>query len=896
MVRPPAHESGTAISFQLAFSDSQGQPVVNGTLSGQIHAGPESSLDVDLSLDRTMLRLPGLSATVAGSFSGTVLQDVQEILLDSWTLTFMDPSSPALESGVPLPDLTLTGTATHISSDLRFQAGSIQLRINAETLATGQAGLSPDGRLRGRCTLSVPILFDLFSTLLPGWPLQLDNRQAWGQDDLKLTFSLPSQGVRDGSPVTLELISRKPFQVTDPASGRTFSMPPGELGLEVTASAARPTTMLMKTRFKARERFELGPVRIAPLELSTQLIWDGRQLLAEDTDIRTSQLELKTASRTVRSGPLQISSPGLRLLPGLATEQPLKLAFQELGTLLLELDSDPEKGTLRATCETSQLELTDLLRLTSEATGAPLGSWSTQGSLSCAGSFENRQSSTAIKADCQVNDLALSSPDGSILTDKVAARLRSSLQAIDQTRRLAAELEILTGEALWGTRYADFEAAPLTLGLQGASGNTLWPAELDLQAAWAGMGEMTLEAVLDRTQEGLRARGDTRLESSNLARSLEFAAPGLAMSGKAGLDGRFAATRSGAAISGRFQAEDLSMESAQNSTRIVDASLDLPFHVLLGSADRDQFAPPSWGRIDPGKVSIQGQKVQISPVAVSLRPGRLLTRGALNLAMPGFEGQLRDLAVLRPLSPDFEARASFEVKELDLGTLSSKSFPVQGRIQGKLDPVVLNPERLSIDGTLSGSVFGGATTVSDLLMLRPFDASREYGGSCQVKALHLEDLSSSIGVGRVTGRMDLQVQNLRMAYGQPVEFALRARSVPEQGVKRRISLQAVNSLSIIGTGRGLSGLGIRFYANFFKEFPYQDIGLACVLNNDVFTLSGLIQEGGVEYIVKRPLLGINVINTTPRNRIAFSDMLKRINRIAKQTDAKGHNATGNIAN
>jgi hypothetical protein len=102
----------------------------------------------------------------------------------------------------------------------------------------------------------------------------------------------------------------------------------------------------------------------------------------------------------------------------------------------------------------------------------------------------------------------------------------------------------------------------------------------------------------------------------------------------------------------------------------------------------------------------------------------------------------------------------------------------------------------------------------------------------------------------------------------------------------------VNTLSILGTGSGLSGIGIQFYTNFFREFPYKRIGMACTLTNDVFSLQGLIHEDGLEYLVKRSLFGINVVNTRPRNRIAFSDMLRRLERIGAQPGEPPSGAAG----
>ena len=887
---------GTDIRLNLSFGDHLGRPVVNGTLSGQAGRNPEGGLTFDLNLKQTMLRLPWVSTTLSGRFAGTLSPSGDGLFLDSWDLKIFNPRSPSMQPGTSLPDLSLAGAATRITGQNSLKAENVQVGFNNQALAGGQMELSSRNGLQGTWSASVPALFDLLSTLLPELPLKLNNPDAWRPRDLNLIFSLPVRQTGNEAPARLRIVSKRFLEVSLPDSGLALSLPPGELKLVVNRKSGQPVQSThIQTDFKASQPLSFGPVRIASPEVSTRLSWDGKHLQARKTSLRAPNLSVQTASRTIGTGPLQLTSGRLHLFPGLEAVEALRLDFQDLGALNLEIRTDSAQSFFSSTFETGNIELGSLLGLISQAAGLDLDPWSAQGSLTCSGTLTGRTNLPDIKTDCTITDLAAASPDGRILTDRVAVQATAALNSTKQHHGLQAEIGIEAGEALWGTRYANFEITPVALNLEGHSKDGLLPSKLALQATWSGLGTLILDSKLEKAPEGLLARGRSSMTVSHLGKLLELAAPGssnLTVSGRAAFEGRFTAGRSGMSAKGQLQAPDIDIQSADNATRIQDARLDLPLHVVLGSADQslDQFVPPGWGQLDPGRISFQGQGVRVSPIRISLRPDRLLTQGGLNLAAPGFKGSLSNIVVHKPTSPDFEVRSRLNIDELDLHTLSPQEFPIQGRITGKLPRILLNRQALRTTGQLSGTFFGGELSISNLVMLRPFDPSREFGGSCRVTALHMEDLSSSMGVGKVTGRMNLSLQNFRIAYGQPVEFALKARSVQAQGVRQRISLEAVNSLSIIGTGQGLSGLGIKFYANFFKQFPYQDIGLACALKNDTFTLSGLIHDSGVEYIVKRPLLGINVINTTPRNRIAFSDMLKRINRIAKQSDSKNHSA------
>jgi hypothetical protein len=361
--------------------------------------------------------------------------------------------------------------------------------------------------------------------------------------------------------------------------------------------------------------------------------------------------------------------------------------------------------------------------------------------------------------------------------------------------------------------------------------------------------------------------------------------------GTADFRGRLSAGAGGVALGGTARMLGLSALFPDRDSEIRDASLQLPVRIELGNTGRLPKLPAGagggWGLLDPGRVVAGGRRIEINPVPVALRKDRFLTDDPIRVTTPGAEVVLESLAVHDPLDPGFEARCTLTVKELLPDRILGKGVPVQGVIHGKLARVRLNRERLETEGRLRGKLFRGDLTLGRISVSRPFEASRTLGCSAQVDRLDLQPLSDALGVGRITGLLDVEVEDLRIAYGQPVHFAMRAESVPAPNVSQKISLKAVNALSIIGTGRGLSGLGIRFYANFFEQFPYKKIGVACSLKNDVFSLSGLIHEDGVEYLVKRPLFGINVINTRPRNRIAFSDMLGRIRRIAEQPDTNG---------
>jgi hypothetical protein len=233
-----------------------------------------------------------------------------------------------------------------------------------------------------------------------------------------------------------------------------------------------------------------------------------------------------------------------------------------------------------------------------------------------------------------------------------------------------------------------------------------------------------------------------------------------------------------------------------------------------------------------------------------------------------------------PLSPDFRVNMAAQLDGLDLARAAGESSMLEGHLGGLLDPIAIGLKRMTAAGELTGELFGGRLDVRNVTVERPFSAGRETGADVNVRRIDLERFSAALGVGRIRGRLSGSVEGLRVAYGQPVAFHLRMESVPTKGVSQSVSLKAVNSISLVSTGSALSGLGSSLMTTFFKEFPYEKIGFACNLKNDVFIVRGLVQEDGVEYLVKRRFFGgINVINANPDNRIGFSDMVERAKRV-----------------
>jgi hypothetical protein len=146
-----------------------------------------------------------------------------------------------------------------------------------------------------------------------------------------------------------------------------------------------------------------------------------------------------------------------------------------------------------------------------------------------------------------------------------------------------------------------------------------------------------------------------------------------------------------------------------------------------------------------------------------------------------------------------------------------------------------------------------------------------------MRALDLETLTSTFNVGKITGKLDGDIHELRLSNWKPVHFNAQFNTPEGDKSRRRISQRAVDNLSQVGGGA--TGVLSRSFLRFFEDFSYQALGLGCALNNDVCVMSGVGESDTGYYIVKGGGLPprINVVGYT--RRVGWSDLIERLKSI-----------------
>ncbi len=200
---------------------------------------------------------------------------------------------------------------------------------------------------------------------------------------------------------------------------------------------------------------------------------------------------------------------------------------------------------------------------------------------------------------------------------------------------------------------------------------------------------------------------------------------------------------------------------------------------------------------------------------------------------------------------------------------------LHGKLSGVIPKVSYAEQQLNIAGALQMKVFDGTTVIRNLRMTSPFGSLPQLYANIDINDLDLASLTQAFDFGRISGRLEGYVRDLRLSNWKPVQFDASLATPKTNPGKRRISQRAVDNLTQIGGGP--SGMLQRGFLQFFEDFSYQKLGLSCRLQNEVCEMNGIEDAEQGYYIVKGggglpPW--INVVGYT--RRVDWSDLIARL--------------------
>ncbi len=274
-------------------------------------------------------------------------------------------------------------------------------------------------------------------------------------------------------------------------------------------------------------------------------------------------------------------------------------------------------------------------------------------------------------------------------------------------------------------------------------------------------------------------------------------------------------------------------------------------------------APPSalsWQELD-------FYRIPIGPTNLALRFGRdsLALTEPLHLPLLGGEVGVDEFVLIRPASQDRSLRLKARVVDVGMAELSAALAwpPLGGTLSGDIPSVHLKDDVLSLDGALEFRVFDGLMRAESLSVERPFGVLPTVAGSIHIEQLDLEQLTGAFSFGKIEGRLDGAIEELRLLDWRPVAFDAWFQNSAGATGPKRISQRAVQNIAAIGSGGAVTALS-GAVLNVFDDFRYRRLGIRCRLQNNICHMSGIDSNQTPFVIVQGAgLPRINVLGYNP---------------------------------
>jgi hypothetical protein len=681
----------------------------------------------------------------------------------------------------------------------------------------------------------------------------------------------------------------------------TFAGKPGQVAL--TAANLRVRNLAPGTRGTAAFDAEYAVLLEEPQARATGRVKGTLQL--EDvapTPRGTGSLELTADSGSHAVGGGRVSLTGLTLAADVQYDQSQTFTLSRLRGNSRELGAieGSARVTLRgetpwqARLSVTEVEFAQAFRVLQPFLPADYQGWTLQGrgavETDLQGTYADGRPSFSGQVGFAFTRGGFSSPDGATAAQGMAGRLILKLRYAPADEKLAFELRSQGGggEYLRGTYYNDFTGRTVSLESEGAVflGARRYRASgtLDLFQTGAYRFHATGDAAESTLRLDAQGVSHARLLDVLLGEHLKTRSPGLgdlSVSGTSSLEATVRRRGGTTTIAGTYRVLDATLDAPAMSLAVRDLAMEVPFDLAYPSPDPAGARPGPPGHLSVRAVRWAPLEVADLRVPVIVAGNALEVPEAVTLPVLGGAIHLYGLRIDDLLSP---ARYQFGVKidGVDLGELTRRVVGTEyaGTVYADLGSMTYEGGRVASEGRAAIIVFGGEIEVRNFFAENLWSASRKLGGDVVFERIDLEQVTSRIALGKVTGIIRGSLTGVVMEFGQPARFVLEVESVPVRGVPQRISTEAIQSISVLGTGaEGALNRGI---TRLFREYPYSEIGFRCVLHNDRFTVRGTIHEGGKEYLVRRGLLrGVDVVNQNPENVISFRDMQERLQRITR---------------
>ncbi len=258
----------------------------------------------------------------------------------------------------------------------------------------------------------------------------------------------------------------------------------------------------------------------------------------------------------------------------------------------------------------------------------------------------------------------------------------------------------------------------------------------------------------------------------------------------------------------------------------------------------------------------------------------LLFKEDISIPVWGGRIQFQNVNYRNLLSAERELSLSVAIDSVEMSRLSKAlNMPeFSGSLSGFIPKAGITGSTLTTEGTIIMKLFGGEIQVSNLSVNNILGPVPSIEASVRIKDIALNQVTETFEFGHISGVVQGHVKNLVITKGQAERFEAFIETVRKKGIDQEISVEALEKISILGSGASTSILSRGVY-KFFKKYKYKKMGFKGALRNDQFLLLGIETQGEREYIVQGGLLPPRVDVISYTQYVSFKEMLKRLKRI-----------------
>jgi hypothetical protein len=623
-------------------------------------------------------------------------------------------------------------------------------------------------------------------------------------------------------------------------------------------------------------------------------------LQAPETELRADRIAITRGSEPYLSerGVALEGDLGIDLEKNTVALRRYRLRSETLGEISGDVDLTMDKTvTVQSTVRHRGLNLKTLAaRFPKRFTAA--GEYALEGTAGIHGVWTitiPRQGPTGVqgKIDVTFRDGGFASPDGTRVAAGVRAQGSGRFDFSLPMKRAAFALDTRVSnlEILWGPFYGDFSRRPLSLKVAGAY--RLETDRLDLShlsVALSDVGSLMLSGSLWNLRHNPAFDARVRLVGLSNGDAYDFfiretfqeSFPLLAtlnLDGRTDLDLTLTGTRQRMGVQGEIRVTDMNLHSAESGIGLEGLQLRLPVDIaadetpavnVLQRTGSLRVANLAWKALQTGPV-------ELFPV---IWQDSLNFKGDVTLPLFGGRLVFKEIAYRELFNPKRNLGLSADIEDFDLSEMSvALGLPrFQGTLSGTIPTVTFSGRRLMTTGEIVLKLFGGEVTIEGISVNNVFSPVASMESTVALREIDLGRLTDTFEFGHISGILEGYIRDLVITNGQPESFLIRLGTVKRKGVPQRISVEALEKISILGSGTSPSIFGRGVYG-LFKEYRYAKLGFSGRLRNDNFTLLGIVREGDLDYLVRGGVLPpkVNVINYT--QEISFREMVKRLQRV-----------------